>query len=41
LGQLLVGDAERFVRVVAIVEDDLQQEVTGARLELDDFGRRR
>ncbi len=41
LGQLLVGDAERFIRVVAILKDDLQQEVASAGLELDDLGRGR
>jgi hypothetical protein len=38
LCQLIVGDTQGFVSVVAVVQDDLQKEVAGPCFKLLDFG---
>ena len=38
LGQLAVGDAQRLVGMVAVLKDDFEQVIAGARLKLFDLG---
>jgi hypothetical protein len=38
LGQLVVSDTQRFVGMVAVLKDDFEQVIAGARLKLFDLG---